>query len=120
MSSAAPIRAPTEILPRALAAKQTLTGLFRFRAAAALDMEQLLIFLALGSMNLEASDDSVVTIQPINIATLCLAIELPRETVRRKLLQLEAQKWVRRSAAGFFIEDLGRWNDLAAQLVPRA
>lgn len=107
---------PSEILQRANAAKRALTGLFRFRAGAGLDLEQVLIYLALGSMNLEGSHDSVVTIQPVNIATLCLAIELPRETVRRKLIQLEDQKFVRRSAAGFFIEDLHRWADLAAHV----
>lgn len=108
---------PSDILARASAAQKTLAGLFRFRAAMSLDVEQVLIYLALGSMNLEASHDSVVTIQPVNIATLCQAIELPRETVRRKLIQLEDQKFVRRSAAGFFIEDLGRWTDLAGQVV---
>jgi hypothetical protein len=111
---------PSEILHRANAAKRALTGLFRFRATTGLDVEQVLIYVALGSMNLEASHDSVVTIQPINIATLCLAIELPRETVRRKLIQLEDQKLVRRSAAGFFIEDLNRWNELAAAMLPES
>lgn len=108
---------PTEILHRANAAKQSLTGLFRFRAAHGLDVEQALIYLALGSINLEASHDAVVTIQPVNIATLCQAIELPRETVRRKLLQLEEQKLIRRSASGFFIEDLNRWNELAGSVI---
>lgn len=108
---------PTEILDRASAAKRALTGLFRFRAAMALDVEQVLIYLALGSMNLEAPHEMTLTIQPVNIATLCQAIELPRETVRRKLIQLEDQKLVRRSAAGFFIEDVGRWTSLAGQIV---
>lgn len=106
---------PSEILPIAQSAQETLSALFRFRAATALDIEQVLIYMALGSMNLEASPDSVVTLQPVTIATLCQAIELPRETVRRKLLQLEEQKFVRRSAAGFFIEDVQRWSELAAR-----
>ena len=104
---------PAEILALASVSKRALAGVFRFRASTGLDVEQVLIYLALGAMNLEGSQDSVVTVQPVNIATLCQAIELPRETVRRKLIQLEDQKLVRRSAAGFFIDDLARWVDLA-------
>lgn len=107
---------PSEILSLAAIAKKTLSGVFRFRAATGLDVEQVLIYLALGSMNLEGSHSAVVTVQPVNIASLCLAIELPRETVRRKLIQLEDQKLVRRSAAGFFIDDLNRWSELAGRL----
>lgn len=107
---------PSEILALAGLSKKALTGVFRFRSVNGLDVEQVLIYLALGAMNLEGSQDSVVTVQPINIATLCQAIELPRETVRRKLLQLEEQKLVRRSAAGFFIDDLNRWVDLASRM----
>lgn len=107
---------PAEILALASGSKRALAGVFRFRAASGLDVEQVLIYMALGAMNLEGSQDSVVTVQPVNIATLCQAIELPRETVRRKLIQLEDQKLVRRSAAGFFIDDLNRWVDLANRL----
>lgn len=107
---------PSEILNLASLVKKTLAGLFKFRAVSGLDIEQVLIYLALGSMNLEGSHSAVVTIQPVNIATLCHAIELPRETVRRKLMQLEDQKLVRRSAAGFFIDDLNRWSELAGRL----
>lgn len=106
----------SEILNLASLVKKTLAGLFKFRAVSGLDIEQVLIYLALGSMNLEGSHSAVVTIQPVNIATLCHAIELPRETVRRKLMQLEDQKLVRRSAAGFFIDDLNRWSELANRL----
>ena len=108
---------PSDILERASAARRALKGLFRFRASLSLDVEQVLIYLALGSMNLESPHESVLTIQPVNIATLCQAIELPRETVRRKLIQLEDQKLVRRSAAGFFIEDVGCWTSLAGHIV---
>ena len=107
---------PSEILPLAQSVHTTLSALFRFRASTTLDVEHVLIYLSLGSMNLETSPDSVVTLQPVTIATLCQAIELPRETVRRKLLQLEQQKFVRRSAAGFLIEDVQRWSELAARL----
>ncbi len=107
---------PTEILNLATRVKKALAGVFKFRAATSLDIEQVLIYLALGSMNLEGSHSTVVTVQPVNIATLCQAIDLPRETVRRKLMQLEDQKFVRRSAAGFFIDDLNRWSELASRL----
>lgn len=108
---------PSEILALAGVSKKALTGVFRFRASHGLDVEQVLIYLALGAMNLEGSQDSVVTVQPVNIATVCQAIALPRETVRRKLIQLEDQKLVRRAAAGFFIDDLNRWVSLARTLV---
>jgi hypothetical protein len=107
---------PLEILNLAARVKKALSGVFKFRAVSGLDIEQVLIYLALGSMNLEGSHSTVVTMQPINIATLCHAIELPRETVRRKLLQLEDQKLVRRSTAGFLIDDLSRWSELAGRL----
>lgn len=116
LSVAASMNQPSEVLNLASHVKKTLAGVFKFRAAAGLDIEQVLIYLALGSMNLEGSHSAVVTVQPVNIATLCQAIELPRETVRRKLIQLEDQKLVRRSAAGFFIDDLTRWGELAARL----
>jgi hypothetical protein len=105
----------SEILTLARMAQEGLSAVFRFRASTGLDIEQVLIYVALGSMNLEASPDNVTTLQPVTIATLCQSIELPRETVRRKLLQLEEQKYVKRSAAGFFIEDLQRWSELAAR-----
>jgi hypothetical protein len=54
---------PLEILNLAARVKKALSGVFKFRAVSGLDIEQVLIYLALGSMNLEGSHSTVVTMQ---------------------------------------------------------
>ncbi len=93
----------------------------RNRGELALDYEQSVLFLALGNLNVGLGGTDLLTIQSVSITALSAAARLPRETVRRKLLQLEAKQLVRRSGQGYILRDLDRWMEFASAVVhPRA
>ncbi len=82
-----------------------------------LDYEQSLIFLALGNLNVGIGGTDLLTIQSVSVTSLSSMTSLPRETVRRKLLQLESKQLVRRSGPGYILRDLETWADFAKSLI---
>ncbi len=82
-----------------------------------IDYEQTLIFLALGNLNVGIGGTDLLTIQSVSVTSLSAMTSLPRETVRRKLLQLEGKQMVRRSGPGYILRDLETWTEFAKSLM---
>ncbi len=89
----------------------------RNRGELALDFEHSLLFLALGNLNVGMGGTDFLTIQSVSVTALSASTGLPRETVRRKLLQLEAKQLIRRSGQGYILRDLATWTEFAGSVV---
>ena len=74
-----------------------------------LDYDEVLIFMALGRMNFEAGQGGLMYVKPASIVALVNYLELPRETLRRKMLLLEERKLVERNGSGYVVKDLSQW-----------
>ena len=82
-----------------------------------IEFDEILIFFALGRLNFELGQGSVMMMGPTNIASLADFLGTPRETLRRKLLRLEEKGLAQRSSTGFVVKDIAacrRLSELAA------
>ena len=84
-----------------------------------IDFDEVLIFFALGRLNFDHIPGNLMFVKPANIVSLSDFMEIPRETLRRKLLRLEEKELVQRTSYGFVVKDLASWKRLAelSQLV---
>jgi hypothetical protein len=83
-----------------------------------IDFDEVLIFLALGRLNFDQSPGNLMFVKPANIVSLSDFMEIPRETLRRKLLRLEEKDMVQRTSYGFVVKDLESWKRIAEITVP--
>ena len=79
----------------------------------AIEFEEILIFFALGRLNFDPGQGSLMMVKPANVTSLSSFLGLPRETLRRKLLRLEEKGLVQRTSYGFVVRDMGAWRRLA-------
>jgi hypothetical protein len=80
------------------------------------DFEEVLLFAACGAINFAAIKEAIPFAQPANISSIAEYVELPRETVRRKLLLMEHKGFVDRYSGGYLIKRLHEWLDVAMYL----
>ena len=78
-----------------------------------MDFDEVLIFFALGRLNFDQSPGNLMFVKPANIVSLSEFMEIPRETLRRKLLRLEEKELVQRTSYGFVVKDLASWKRIA-------
>jgi hypothetical protein len=83
-----------------------------------IDFDEVLIFFALGRLNFDQSPGNLMFVKPANIVSLSDFMEIPRETIRRKLLRLEEKDIVQRTSYGFVVKDLDSWKRLSEIAVP--
>jgi hypothetical protein len=88
------------------------------RGQHSIDFDELLIFFALGRLNFDQSPGNLMFVKPANIVSLSDFMEIPRETLRRKLLRLEEKDMVQRTSYGFVVKDLESWKRIAEIAVP--
>lgn len=104
--------------------KNELAGLARYaaklfkllgslRGLHGLDFDEVLIFFALGRLNFDQAPGNLMFVKPANIVSLSDFMEIPRETLRRKLLRLEEKELVQRTSYGFVVKDLDSWKRIA-------
>jgi hypothetical protein len=78
-----------------------------------MDFDEVLIFFALGRLNFDQAPGNLMFVKPANIVSLSEFMEIPRETLRRKLLRLEEKELVQRTSYGFVVKDLASWKRIA-------
>ena len=95
----------------------TLVSTFlKFKTDHNLDYDEVMIFLALGRMNFEPGSGGLMYVKPASIVAMVSYLDIPRETLRRKMLLLEERGLVQRNGSGYVVKELGDWlqfQDLA-------
>jgi len=105
------------------AASRVAMRLFRLmgglRSRHGVELDEIVVYFAVGTLTFDPAQGSVVMIRPTNIASLSEFLGVPRETLRRKLMRLEEKELVQRSSSGFVVKDLAVWRRLADLAVER-
>jgi DNA-binding MarR family transcriptional regulator len=83
------------------------------RARHGIEFDELLIFFALGRLNFDQQPGNLMFVKPANIVSLSDFMDIPRETLRRKLLRLEEKELVQRTSYGFVVKDLASWKRIS-------
>lgn len=78
-----------------------------------LALDEVLILLTLGRLGLSPSTFGV-TIRPVKCSDVALKLNIPKETVRRKILRLVDCGLVSMSRRGAALENLDEWAAIAA------
>jgi DNA-binding MarR family transcriptional regulator len=82
------------------------------RARHGLEFDEILIFFALGRLNYEPGQNNLAYVKPVNVVSLSEFLDIPRETLRRKLVRLEEKELVQRTSYGFVVKDMAVWRRL--------
>ena len=82
------------------------------RSRHGLEFDEILIFFALGRLNYDPGQANVLYVKPANIISLAEFLDIPRETLRRKLARLEEKELVQRTSYGFVVKDMAVWRRL--------
>ena len=82
------------------------------RSRHGLEFDEILIFFALGRLNYDPGQANVLYVKPANIISLAEFLDIPRETLRRKLVRLEEKELVQRTSYGFVVKDMAVWRRL--------
>ncbi|MGE3248512.1 MAG: hypothetical protein AB7F96_01555 [Beijerinckiaceae bacterium] len=93
----------------------------KFKNEHDLDYDEVLIFLALGRMNFEPGSGGLMYVKPASIVAMVAYLDIPRETLRRKMLLLEERGLVQRNGSGYVVKELNDWllfQDLANRQAP--
>ncbi len=77
-----------------------------------IEFDEILIFFALGRLNYDPGQSNVMYVKPANIVSLAEFLDIPRETLRRKLVRLEEKDLVQRTSYGFVVKDMAVWRRL--------
>lgn len=86
------------------------------RTRAGLAAEDLLIFLAVGHLGIDASGE-IPRMTPCTYLQIAELLSVPRETVRRKVGRLCDRGFTRIDRAGVVVRDVGTWLRQAAALI---
>ncbi len=82
-----------------------------------LEFDELLIFLLIGVLNISRQQDSFLFV-PASMARINAVVKLSKESLRRRLLELQGKGLVVRSRQGFSVNDFVVWRGLAMLLGP--
>lgn len=81
----------------------------KFKNEYDLDYDEVMIFLALGRMNFEPGSGGLMYVKPASIVAMVSYLDIPRETLRRKMLMLEERGLVQRNGSGYVVKELNDW-----------
>ncbi|MCC2099372.1 MAG: hypothetical protein KDJ29_20950 [Hyphomicrobiales bacterium] len=90
-------------------ASSIVSTFLKFKNDYDLDYDEVLIFLALGRMNFEHGKGGLMYVKPASIVSMVAYLDVPRETLRRKMLLLEERGPVQRNGSGYVVKDLADW-----------
>ncbi len=93
-----------------------LTVLDEYRTRYDLSCDEFVIYAAIGEANVATGRDDIVILKPTNIANVSYGLGIPKETVRRKVLELIKRGLVKRNANGIYVSDLGVWCSLGCSM----
>jgi hypothetical protein len=93
----------------------------RIRMAGDLTTEDALILIYILKLNLWIDGPAQVTLRPVSIADIGQALQISRETARRKVLALQEKGLVVRTSSGVLVENIGElFAKSAAGTLPAA
>lgn len=93
-----------------------LTVLDEYRTRYDLSCDEFVIYAAIGEANVATGRDEIVILKPTNIANVSYGLGNPKETVRRKVLELIKRGLVKRNSNGIYVADLGVWCALGCAI----
>lgn len=96
-----------------------LRGAREARARDGLTAEDLMIFLAVGHLGIDASGE-ILRMTPCTYVEISEFLAVPRETVRRKIGRLCDRGFTRAGPTGIVVRDVDAWLRRAAMLFPMA
>jgi hypothetical protein len=79
------------------------------RKRPALTTDELLVFLAVGHLNVSMTGGDVIVIRPISLTEIAKLLGMPKETVRRKTTRLVDIEYVESTTKGIVIRQLSDW-----------
>ena len=82
------------------------------------DFDEVIIIAACGAINFAGAKQEMPFAQPANISSIAGYIRVPRETVRRKLQNIESKGFVQRYSGGYLINNISDWLSLVDLLTP--
>jgi len=71
--------------------------------------DELLVFLAVGYLNVSMTGSDVIVIRPISLIEIAKLLGMPKETVRRKTTRLVDIDYVESTTKGIVIRQLSDW-----------
>lgn len=93
-----------------------LSALDRFRTDHDLTVDEAIIYIALGDLNLAARQTDVLTMRPTSMTMISYQLDIPRETVRRKVKTLLNKGLIRARGRELYLDDLKLWMAIGDQL----
>lgn len=93
-----------------------LSALDRFRTDHDLTIDEAIVFIAIGDLNLSTRQSDVLMMRPTNMTAIAYQLDVPRETVRRKVKTLLSKGLIRARGRELYLEDLNVWLDMGGQI----
>lgn len=93
-----------------------LCALDRFRTDHDLSVDEAVIFMAIGDLNLSSRNHDFLVMRPTNMTAIAYQLDIPRETVRRKVKTLLAKGLIRARGREIYIEDIKPWLSIGDQM----
>ena len=93
-----------------------LSALDRFRTDHDLSVDEAVIFMVIGDLNLSSRNSDVLLMRPTNMTAIAYQLDIPRETVRRKVKTLLAKGLVRARGREIYMDDIKPWLALGDQI----
>jgi hypothetical protein len=93
-----------------------LSALDRFRTDHDLTIDEAIIFMAIGDLNMAARQSDFLTMRPTSMTAIAYQLDVPRETVRRKVKTLLSKGLIRARGRELYLEDLKLWMAIGDQL----
>ena len=93
-----------------------LSALDRFRTDHELTIDEAIIFMAIGDLNLSTRSHDYLMMRPTNMTAIAYQLDVPRETVRRKVKTLLGKGLIRKRGREIYLEDVKTWSDIGDQL----
>ncbi len=97
---------------------RVLERLGRIKRKYGFDFDEVIIIAACGAINFAGAKKEMPFAQPANISSIAGYVRVPRETVRRKLQNIESKGFVQRYSGGYVISDVAEWLSLVDILTP--
>lgn len=80
------------------------------------DLDDIMIIAACGAINFTGVRQTLPFAQPANISSIAEYVRIPRETVRRKLQNIEGGGFVQRYSGGYLVNNVTEWLTLVGFL----
>ena len=87
-----------------------------FRTRFDLNIDELMIFMTVGDLNVSARKTEFLYIRPTNMTAVAYALNIPRETVRRKIKTLADKGLLKVRNREIFVAELDDWVSISNKM----